>query len=483
LFALGVNFFSQVLIVRYLSKGDYGAFEYALSIVALGETVATVGLDRAITRFLPIYHEHRDYNKLFGTLLLVTGTILSCGLAMTLFVWAFQGFIAERLINDRQVVSLLLILILLSPVQALDGLIIAMFAVFARARSIFFRKYVLAPGLKLAVVLLLLLAKSSVFFLAAGYLAASVIGVIAYATVLARELRKQGLLEHATLRKISFPARQVFVFTIPLLTTDLMHVLMNALNAGLLEHFYGSAEVATFRVVQPAARLNQMVLASFSLLFTPLASRLFARNDQKGINNLYWQTAIWIAVISFPIFALTFSLSRPLTLLLYGPRYEESALILALLSFAYYLDAALGPNGLALAALGKVRFVVVANLLAIIVSLALSLLLIPRYGALGAAIGISATVIARNIVLQAALQFSASINSFELRYLNVYIVVALSGLGLLMFQLLTSFPPFISFALAALASAIVVGVNRKSLDIEQTFPEMLRFPLVRHFFR
>src|SRR6476661_5203575 len=31
--ALGLNFVSQILIVRYLTKNDYGAFAYALSIV------------------------------------------------------------------------------------------------------------------------------------------------------------------------------------------------------------------------------------------------------------------------------------------------------------------------------------------------------------------------------------------------------------------------------------------------------------------
>ena len=75
----GVNFAVQVLTVRYLVKSDYGAFAYALSIVAIGTTFVTFGLDRAVTRFVPIYHEHRDYNKMFGTLALVLGAILTLG--------------------------------------------------------------------------------------------------------------------------------------------------------------------------------------------------------------------------------------------------------------------------------------------------------------------------------------------------------------------------------------------------------------------
>src|SRR5881394_1972112 len=82
--SLAVNFVTQVLIVRYLSKSDFGAFAYGLSLVALGESLAVLGLDKAISRFLPIYDEQRDYNKLFGTLIMAGGTVLSLGLAFLL---------------------------------------------------------------------------------------------------------------------------------------------------------------------------------------------------------------------------------------------------------------------------------------------------------------------------------------------------------------------------------------------------------------
>jgi O-antigen/teichoic acid export membrane protein len=68
--SLGINFGIQVLIVRYLSKADYGAFAYALSIVSLGASIVTFGLDRSITRFIPIYEEDGEYDKLWGTIVM-----------------------------------------------------------------------------------------------------------------------------------------------------------------------------------------------------------------------------------------------------------------------------------------------------------------------------------------------------------------------------------------------------------------------------
>src|SRR5262249_34654757 len=162
----GVNFAVQVLIVRYFAdaKAEYGAFAFALSMVALGESIATAGLDRAVTRFLPIYHERQEYAKLFGTIFLVITTIVGGGASMVLLLYSCQGFVLQSgFIEDQQALSLTLILIFLAPVQSLDDLIIGMFAVFASPRSIFFRKYIIAPALKLGVVLLLIFWHSDVY--------------------------------------------------------------------------------------------------------------------------------------------------------------------------------------------------------------------------------------------------------------------------------------------------------------------------------
>ena len=492
--SLVANFAIQVLIVRYLSKANYGAFAYAMSFVTVGQTLATFGLDRAITRFVPIYHERRDYNKMFGTILLVLGTIVSLGTLMILSAYAFQDFIGQTLLNENegdkaQIIALLLILIGLAPVQALDDLIASMFAIFASPRAIFFRKYILSPGLKFSVVLLLMLFGSDEFFLASGYLAAGILGTTVYAFTLFHTLRKQQLFKEFDFKSLTVPARELFAFTIPLLTSDLVYVLMSSSDAVLLGHFRSTTEVAAFRAILPAAVLNQFVLQSFTILFTPIASRLFARNDYESINHLYWQTAVWTSVLSFPIFALTFSLSGPLTVLLYGEKYASSAVLLALLSFGYYFNAALGFNGLTLKVYGKLRYIVVINILAAVVNIIINLLLIPRYGALGAACGTCGTMIIHNLLKQAGLRYGTGISLFEWKHVKVYASIVIAAVGLLAFQLvlpqdysLKHAYVYISFGVTGVVALAVIALNRRSLNIEQTFPELLKIPLMRKLF-
>ena len=47
----GLNFVSQILIVRHLSTTEYGAWTYALALVAFFQGISTLGLRRGITRF------------------------------------------------------------------------------------------------------------------------------------------------------------------------------------------------------------------------------------------------------------------------------------------------------------------------------------------------------------------------------------------------------------------------------------------------
>jgi O-antigen/teichoic acid export membrane protein len=222
-------------------------------------------------------------------------------------------------------------------------------------------------------------------------------------------------------------------------------------------------------------------MQSFALLFTPAASRLFARKDRAGVGDLYWRTAIWMSVISFPLFAVTFSLAEVVTTTLYGHRYADSAIYMALLSLGYYFSTALGFNGLTMRIFGAGKFVVVVNLLSAVVNVVLNLLLIPPFGALGAAVGTCVTLIAFNVFKQLGLRYGTGISVFEGAHLRVYAIITVTTIALAFVGAVLHPPLLVQLALAALASAAVLGLNRRSLRLGETWPELARFPIARWF--
>ncbi|MCJ7710940.1 MAG: oligosaccharide flippase family protein, partial [Chloroflexi bacterium] len=154
--SMAANFFVQVLIVRYLPTDAYGALAYALSFVNLGETLVTLGIDRAVGRFLPIYEERGQWGRLFGTIFLVLGTIAGLGLLLVVLVVGLQDVLLGVLIDDSRAVGLVVILAVLAPIQALDTVHTTLFAVFASPRTIFMRRYVLTPVLRITIAILLI---------------------------------------------------------------------------------------------------------------------------------------------------------------------------------------------------------------------------------------------------------------------------------------------------------------------------------------
>ena len=127
--SVGINFAAQVLMVRHLTTADYGAWAYALSVVAFCQGFAVLGLDRAITRFIPIFHEKEEYGKRFGTIVLVFGSVLFTSLILIGAFFAAPELVAKAMAEDSaQSLSLLYILIFLMPVEALDGLLLGLFA-------------------------------------------------------------------------------------------------------------------------------------------------------------------------------------------------------------------------------------------------------------------------------------------------------------------------------------------------------------------
>ena len=480
--SLGINFFTQVLTVRYLSTRDYGQLAYGLAFVGFFRLFASLGLQDAIPRFVPIYRENREYGKMFGTILLAAGAVLVTGIVIVGAIWLAPLFSIPFIPHERlPPLVLLSILIVLVPIEAADALLDSLFASFAGTQDIFFRRYLLGPGLRLGVVVLLLWMKSSIVFLAYGYVAAGAIGVLIYGGLLIKLLREQGLSQWFQFKEIVIPARETLAFVLPGLVSAIAQCVV-PVNTLLLGHLRTMPEVAFYRAAVPIAELNNIGFASFTLLYTPLAARLFARADFQGVNNLYWRTAAWMSVLSFPIFAVTFSLAKPLTIFLFGARYAPSGPVLALLSLGIFFNAIIGFNLQTLKVFERLRFVIGASVVTALANLIVSTILIKLYGVLGAAIGSTVTAILYNLLLQAGLFPTADFHTFDRRYLSVYLTIALGAGGLFFVGPLTSWPFYALLPFVACVCLCVLAVARRKLSIAETFPELLRLPLVRLIF-
>lgn len=477
--AVGLNFLTQVLIVRYLSTQDYGAFAYALAAVAFFNHLSTLGLRTTVPRFVPIYHEREEFDRILGTIILTLVSILVASGIIIGAAYTSPQLIARLLNDSTGSANLILIMIFLVPVEAIDSILIGLFASFTSPRAIFFRKYLLGPGLKLIVVVVMMLSGSRATFIAYGYLLASLFGVLLYSGILVKVLRKEGVWRKREGRRVTIPLREIFVFSASNLTTDLLTGLTPFAATFFLGYFHDATQVALFRVVLPLAHLNRIVKMTFETLYAPTAARLYAREDTAGLNDLYWRTAMWMGVLSFPVFLLTCSEAKAITVLAYGARYESSWTILALFSFAYFIITISGFNELTLKVVGEIGFVVKVRVIFAVLTIAVNALLIPFYGAPGAAWGTATMMILQTLTRHLGLRRIPGLHLVEQKYFSLLAFIVLSAAGLFAVQMVDAVKLYYTTPIVAGLSLALLLISKNNLRIAETFPELRKLPLAR----
>jgi len=189
-----------------------------------------------------------------------------------------------------------------------------------------------------------------------------------------------------------------------------------------------------------------------------------------------------MAMLAFPIFLLTFSLARPVTTALFGGQYSSSAIIMSLLSLGYFVSTASGFNGLTLKVVGKLRAIVVINLFALVANVVLNLVLIKHFGATGAAIGTTATLLVHNALKQMAVRMVTGVKLFDDGRRGMFVTMTLTAAAVGVIDVLVKPPLMVGFALAIAGSLVVLAQGRHLLDVNDAFPELLRFRLIRAVF-
>ncbi len=481
LIALAINFIAQIALVRYLSRDDYGTFANVFAIISILQVLVAFGMPETVARSISISRERGEYGRIAGILAVAGLTVVGVGLSVILLTFLADDPLSRILVEDNQADAsqLLLILILLVPVESLNQLFTNLFASFSRPSAIFWRRFVLAPLLKLLAVAILMLGSFGIIAYGWLLLTAGALGLLLNIIFFSQVLASEGYLDHFRSATPVWPVRELLGFAIPVLTSSMIWLLMEFGSAVLLGWLSVASEVAAYQASIQVARLNQILLLSMATLFTPVAARLFARHDHQAIDQLYWQTARVIFVLNLPVLLMTSAFAPQTVALLFGQQYADAAAVMAILALGYAVNNLTGYNNALLQTYRQLRYAVITDLGTLIASLGLSLLLIPRYGAVGAALATSLTQVLLNLVRQFGMQRRVGIGGFAPEYVRMFVLFMLLTSGLALLGWLLPVPAPVCIVIALLASGVVWHLDRRRLQLETLFPELLRFSLAR----
>jgi O-antigen/teichoic acid export membrane protein len=213
------------------------------------------------------------------------------------------------------------------------------------------------------------------------------------------------------------PLREVLIFSFPLIWTQLVAYGVRNQEILLLAYYRPIAEVGVYNAALKTAVLVGFILAGTTAIFTPIVASLHASGDLEKLRRLNRTVARWCYTIALPSFCACVLFGRQI-LSLWGHGFEEAWLALVLCAGAQLVSVATGTGG-TLLIMGQRQKIELANsIAALLLGLLLDVLLIPKMGILGAAIGAGASMTAVNVLRIVQIQRLWGANPINVRYVK-----------------------------------------------------------------
>ena len=375
-----LNFLARVLIVRHISDPEWNAFSLGFTLAQVLVAIGSFGIPVAVARSLPYAVSDGERRTIVRTAL-TTGGVAAAAAGVSL------ALVAPLLGQDPSAPGLGLGLEFFAVAVACliaSSLLASIFQGFSNVLPNALFVQVLNPGLFLAFLgAALLLPPSRITFpiALAGYAVANAATLAALVVYSARRL--PGLLPPAA-PDPGARSRLVRLLA-PLAVLGAMTSIAGSGDT-LILGIYHLGEVGHYSVSLTLARLVQVGIVAASYIFLPVASRFLSRRDTRAVRLTYATLTKWLTLFSLPLFAVFFFLPRLSLDFVYGPSYATGIGVLEIVAAGAFAGTLLGPGSVTQVALGETRLVAYNSLAAGAADVVLALVLVPPFGAVGAAI-------------------------------------------------------------------------------------------------
>lgn len=229
---------------------------------------------------------------------------------------------------------------------------------------------------------------------AAPYLPITVLA--AYAL---RKLYRAGKPPGVTTRRLERRGmrRDFWRFTGPRALASVAQLALQRVDVLLVAALGGLAPAAVYAVAGRFVVLIQFANQGISQSVQPRLAEALATGDRATANRLYQTATGWLVLVTWPINLLVILLA-PTYLRFFGEHYTTGVDVVVVLAAAMLVATGCGMVDMVLAMAGRTSWNLVNVLIALAVTIGLDVLLIPRLGALGAAVGLACAMLANNLL-------------------------------------------------------------------------------------
>jgi O-antigen/teichoic acid export membrane protein len=403
-----IIFLTQILLARWMGRFEFGIYVYVWAWVGFLGMLSPLGVAHSAQHFIPEYRTLRDDDRLRGFLLGSRWLCLAFGAGAAALlggtVALFADEIASYYVLPFMVASLALPVFAVSSAQ--DSI----------ARAFNWIDLALIPGF-IVHPLLIVTAMAAIYLFGGsvtalhGLIAAcAALWIVGLAQVVLLGRRLDSAIAAGRRR---YEVAEWLTTSLPILLADSFFILLTYVGILVLQVFVGPADVAVYY-----AAAKTLVVVSFVRFAVGAASaQRFSEHQAAGekdeLARLVTDTIRWTFWPSLALAVILVAIGEPL-LALFGPGFEDGYPLILVLSIGLIARASVGPAERLLNMIGEQSACAFIYACAFVTNLVLCLVLIPRFGILGAACSTAAAIVCETILLFVMIKRRLGLNAFIL---------------------------------------------------------------------
>ncbi len=399
------RFLYTALLARWVGVEYLGVYSLANSIILIAEVLAKMGLEVGVMRFVSRLDPKLDKDKMRKVICASLKATTTFSLLIMVILILSSGWLAKDVFKESQLLQFVIIAFSITlPFNALTN--VSAFA----TQGLKFMKYKVLTTQFIKPTILFGIMALSYWFLSKKMtimLPFAVTGITGCVLMLIM-LKKLTGIRIGNVLSAQFD-KELLKFSYPLMFVTVLQTLMHWMDILMLGYFTDSTIVGLYHPAVRTAGLLQALLLSLASIYSPLLSQMHSKGETEKMSDLYKLVSRWLFTFAFP-FALVLLLLPTKVMLVFGPAYISSALVLVILTAATFSQSILGAAGPILSMSGYIHLSLWNSLGAFLLNVVLNILLIPRFGIYGAAwatlISLVASGLARVIEVRIILKLS-----------------------------------------------------------------------------
>ena len=405
------NLLLAIVVARALSTTDAGVFFSVTSLMLLLATLGRLGTGNGLVYFLPRLRLNGSPEEVGAALRLAfrPTMIASSVLAVALFALAPQvaGLIAAERQTDATLVLRLVAVAL--PFASIGDVFQSATRGFNRMRTTVMVEKIARPAAQLGLIAVAAPTGSTVLLVVAWtapYLPATLASWLPIRRLAAADRRAR-----SDRTPSGFDRAEFWRFTAPRAVTSLAQIVLQRLDVILVAAIVGSPQAALYAAATRFLVVGQLGNQAIALSLQPRLSAALARRDLVHAGVLYKTATSWLVLLTWPLYLLVLLFPGAL-LSVFGQQYVKATDVVVILCSVMLVATACGQVDSVLMMAGKSSWNMANAVAALTIDVVVDLILLPRIGITGAAIGWAAAILVNNLVPLSQVWWSTRLHPF-----------------------------------------------------------------------